>query len=63
MAITKLIRVREGQNFQVRWEVFNALNHPNLSGFLNTFTSSGFGTYTSTATNMRQMQVALRYQF
>ena len=63
MAITKLIRVREGQNFQLRWEVFNALNHPNLSGFLNTFTSSGFGSYTSTATNMRQMQVALRYQF
>jgi hypothetical protein len=67
MAITKLIRVREGQNFQLRWEVFNALNHPNLSGFINTLganpAATGFGTYTSTATNMRQMQVALRYQF
>jgi hypothetical protein len=66
-AVTKEIRVTEGQNFQIRWEVFNALNHPNLSGFLNTLTSnpvaSGFGSYTSTATNMRQMQVALRYQF
>jgi Carboxypeptidase regulatory-like domain len=65
MAVTKQIRVKEGQDFQVRWEVFNFLNHPNLSGFLNTFTPAGggFGQYTSTATNMRQMQVALRYQF
>lgn len=65
MAVTKLIQVKEGQNFQLRWEVFNFLNHPNLSGFLNTFTPAGggFGQYTSTATNMRQMQVELRYQF
>ena len=65
MSITKLIRVTEGQNFQLRWEVFNFLNHPNLSGFGNTFTSpgQGFGQYASTATNMRQMQIALRYQF
>jgi hypothetical protein len=64
-AITKQIRVTEGQDFQIRWEVFNALNHPNLSGFGNVFTlpGQGFGQYTSTATNMRQMQVALRYQF
>jgi hypothetical protein len=66
-AVTKEIRVTEGQNFQIRWEVFNALNHPNLSGFRNTLTANpvaaGFGQYTSTATNMRQMQVALRYQF
>jgi hypothetical protein len=41
------------------------LNHPNLSGFGNTFTlpGQGFGQYSSTATNMRQMQIALRYQF
>jgi hypothetical protein len=63
MAITKQIRVVEGQEFQVRWEVFNFLNHPNLSGFGNTFNSGFFGQYTSTATNMRQMQIALRYQF
>jgi hypothetical protein len=64
-AITKQIRVTEGQDFQIRWEVFNALNHPNLSGFGNTFTlpGQGFGQYSSTATNMRQMQIALRYQF
>lgn len=68
MAIAKAIKVTEGQNFQIRWEVFNFLNHPNLSGFNNTLTANPtgaarFGTYNSTATNMRQMQIALRYQF
>jgi hypothetical protein len=63
-ALTKQFRVTEGKNLQLRWEVFNALNHPNLSGFDNTLTDTGtFGTYSSTATNMRQMQVAARFQF
>ncbi|HEY6308277.1 MAG TPA: carboxypeptidase-like regulatory domain-containing protein [Candidatus Angelobacter sp.] len=66
-ALTKRISITEKTNLQLRWEMFNALNHPNLSGFLNTLTAnpaaSGFGTYTSTATNMRQMQVSARFQF
>ncbi len=62
-AVTKAFKVTEGTNFQLRWEVFNLLNHPNLSGFRNTFTLSNFGQYTSTATNMRQMQVSARFQF
>jgi hypothetical protein len=66
-ALSKSIKVTEGTNLQLRWEVFNILNHPNMSGFQNTLTgnptASGFGTYTSTATNMRQMQVAARFQF
>jgi hypothetical protein len=64
-AVTKSFKVpiTEQTNFQLRWEVFNLLNHPNLSGFRNTFTARNFGDYTSTATNMRQMQVALRFQF
>jgi hypothetical protein len=64
---TKSFAVTEGKSFQVRWEVFNVLNHPNLSGFQNTLTANpvaaGFGTYQSTATNMRQMQGALRFVF
>jgi hypothetical protein len=51
------------KTLQLRWEVFNLLNHPNLSGFANTFTSPIFGQYTTTATNMRQMQVAARFVF
>ncbi len=62
-AVTKAFKVTEGTNFQLRCEVFNALNHPNLSGFSNTFTNGDFGSYTRTATNMRQMQVAARFQF
>ena len=62
-ALTKAFKVTEKTNFQLRWEVFNALNHPNLSGFVNTFTSPVFGTYQSTATNMRQMQISARVQF
>jgi len=64
---TKSFAVTEGKSFQIRWEVFNVLNHPNLSGFQNTLTANpvaaGFGTYQSTATNMRQMQGALRFVF
>jgi hypothetical protein len=66
-ALGKTISITERTNLQFRCEVFNLLNHPNFSGFLNTLTAnpaaSGFGTYTSTATNMRQMQVAVRFQF
>ncbi len=62
-ALAKSIRVTEGKNLELRWEVFNVLNHPNMSGFQNTFTSGAFGTYTGTATNMRQMQVAARFRF
>jgi hypothetical protein len=66
-SLTKAFKVTEGKNFLLRWEVFNALNHPNLSGFVNTLTSdpvgAGFGTYQSTATNMRQMQVSAKFQF
>lgn len=62
-ALGKAFKVTEGKSFQLRWEVFNVLNHPNLSGFANTFTAANFGTYNTTATNMRQMQVAARFQF
>lgn len=62
-AVTKAFKITEGTGLQLKWEVFNALNHPNLSGFVNTFTSGTFGQYTRTSTNMRQMQLAARFQF
>jgi hypothetical protein len=66
-SLTKGFKITEGKSFLLRWEVFNALNHPNLSGFINTLTSNpvaaGFGTYQSTATNMRQMQVSAKFSF
>jgi hypothetical protein len=48
---------------QFRWEVYNVSNHPNFSGFVNTLTSPQFGTYTSTASNERQMQYSLKILF
>jgi carboxypeptidase family protein len=62
-AIGKGFQVTEGRSLQLRCEVFNLLNHPNMSGFSNTFTAGNFGQYTRTSTNMRQMQVAARFQF
>jgi hypothetical protein len=62
-AILKNTRIREGHNLQFRWEAFNIFNHANFSGFVNDLTSSSFGTYQSTATDQRKMQVALKYTF
>jgi hypothetical protein len=66
-ALAKSISIKEGYSLQLIWEVFNVLNHPNLSGFQNILTANpaaaGFGTYSSTATNMRQMEVAARFTF
>jgi hypothetical protein len=54
---------REGHEVQFRWESYNLLNHP-VWGFPNSNLSSpSFGQISSTATNMRQMQFALKYVF
>jgi len=50
---------------QFRMETFNTLNHPNFGNPNNTFVpgSTVFGNITGTATNMRQMQMALKLLF
>ena len=63
LAFGKQFKIIEGKTFLLRWEMFNALNHPNLAGYVNSFASSGFNTYTTTATNMRQMQVSAKFIF
>lgn len=63
MAFSKLFKFTESKTFQLRWEMFNTLNHPNLSGYNNNFASPNFNTYNSTATNMRQMQVSAKFIF
>jgi Carboxypeptidase regulatory-like domain len=63
VAIAKLFKVKEGKSFQLRWETFNVLNHPNFAGYVNQFSSPNFNTYTTTATNMRQMQLSARFLF
>ena len=63
MTVFKNTRLTERFTFQFRWEFYNILNHPNPSGFVNTLTSPLFGTYQSTATNMRQMQGSVKLIF
>jgi len=62
-AFLKSTKITERFTFQFRWEVFNVFNHTNLSGFVNTLSSSSFGTYQSTASNSRQMQAGLKLIF
>jgi hypothetical protein len=54
--------VREGQNLVVRFEAFNALNHPVLNNPTVTFTSSSFGQILS-ANNPRILEGSMKYTF
>jgi hypothetical protein len=62
-SVHKEFRVVENQALQFRFEAFNFPNHPNWGNPDNAITNSSFGTITSTRTNMREMQVALKYTF
>src|ERR1700719_3121517 len=61
LAFGKQFKITESKIFQLRWETFNALNHPNFAGYINQSASPNFNTYTTTATNMRQMQLSSRF--
>lgn len=63
VAFSKDNKITEKTSLQLRWEMFNVLNHPNFSQFVNTLTSPNFGTYQGTATNMRQMQASAKFIF
>jgi hypothetical protein len=52
----------EVQHLQMRWEIFNLLNHPNWNGPSSDPTSGSFGLVTSKSGN-RVMQLALKYIF
>lgn len=62
-AFSKFFRFTERMRLELRWEMFNVLNHPNFAGYNNILGGSQFNTYTSTATNARQMQLSARFTF
>ncbi len=69
-SLHKLFTITERQNIEFRWELFNSWNHPNWGNPNMTWGSTSlttpgpaFLTITSTQTNMRQMQLALKYNF
>lgn len=60
--LSKNFAVREQTNLQVRWEVFNILNHANFGLPVRSVDVSNAATLTS-ADNGRLMQFGLRYSF
>jgi hypothetical protein len=64
-SLFKNFNFTERYKLQFRWETFNTLNHPNFNNPNSTFVpgSANFGNITSTATDMRQMQLALKLLF
>ena len=70
LSLIKNWRIRETQNLQFTWGVFNVLNQVrfNAQGVGSSVTSilqapTQFGTYSSLLTQPRVMQFALRYEF
>ncbi|MCL5743311.1 MAG: hypothetical protein M1541_05185, partial [Acidobacteria bacterium] len=61
-SLMKKFRIRERDNVQCRWEVFNSLNHPNLRLPENAVNAINVGTITA-ADPGRTMQIALKYIF
>jgi carboxypeptidase family protein len=53
----------ETHSLQFRWESFNALNNNSFNLPMNNISLPTFGQITSSASNPREMQFALRYQF
>jgi hypothetical protein len=62
-ALFKEFRICESQRIQFRWEAFNFLNTPQFNAPDITLGDAAFGRITSTITNNREMQFALKYSF
>ena len=58
----KVVPIGEERRLELRWEAFNALNHPNLSNPVNSFSSAAFGRITAANTG-RVMQIAAKLVF
>jgi hypothetical protein len=55
--------IREGMRMEFRLEAFNALNHPNFGPADTVVGGSSFGTITSLAQGMREVQLGLKFYF
>jgi hypothetical protein len=58
----KQIPLSESRRFEIRWEVFNTLNHPNFLNPTASYSSSNFGRILS-ARDPRIMQLAAKFYF
>ena len=67
LVLQKNFEVRESQQLEFRFELFNLFNHPNFGlpggGSLVTVDVPGGGAITNTASDNRQIELALKYTF
>ena len=61
--LTKRTKISESVNFEIRWEVFNALNTVNFADPITDIFSPSFGQVTRTIGNPRLMQFAAKINF
>ncbi|NNE98130.1 MAG: TonB-dependent receptor [Pyrinomonadaceae bacterium] len=61
--LSKRTKLTEDMNMEFRWEVFNAFNHVNFGLPSTNIFSTSFGQTTTTITNPRLMQFALKLNF
>jgi len=61
--LTKSIRLGDQKRLQVRWELFNVLNHPSYGLPNANLLSPDFGTIRTTASTARQMQFGVKFVF
>ena len=59
-SIVKNTVVKEGVRLQFRADIYNAFNNTSFAGFQNVLTSSAFGTYQSTDTRPREIQLGMK---
>ncbi|MBA2303163.1 MAG: TonB-dependent receptor, partial [Acidobacteria bacterium] len=62
-ALTRDFRVGRARRLQLRWEMFNATNHPSYGLPNADLGSADFGTILSTVSSPRQMQFGLKFVF
>jgi hypothetical protein len=62
LAVTRTFKVGPSQNLQLRWEIFNVVNHVNYNAPVTALNSASFGQIQS-AGDPRIMQFALKVDF